>query len=116
MIVLVFDMGLNGIQGCDLTASIEKTSKLETNEMKIHANGNGPQNSPSHENNIPTTNHVFVDHPTMNKKVKNPATSAIPTSSTDDNLKLTSSGRCTQSQAQARAFQHGVVGRWSLVL
>jgi hypothetical protein len=54
--------------------------------MQISLEDNGPQNSLSFETNIQATNLMLDDCPTMNKKVKNVALIAKPTSSIDDNL------------------------------
>jgi hypothetical protein len=54
--------------------------------MQISLEDDGRQNSLSLETNIQAINLVLNDHPTMNKKVKNEALVAKPSSSIDDNL------------------------------
>ncbi len=65
--------------------------------MQISLEDNGPQNSLSFETNIQATNLMLDDCPTMNKKVKNVALIAKPTSSIDDNLWMITLDRFTQS-------------------
>ncbi len=69
--------------------------------MQISLEDDGRQNSLSLETNIQAINLVLNDHPTMNKKVKNEALVAKPSSSIDDNLWMITLYRFTQSHIWA---------------